>query len=126
MSDPNIKLLTFDVPLGRLKISDLQKVKNALWDARTRWKDVGEALGMDAITLDAIAIKLRNDPGNCLRDMLLEWLRGSEGPARAWSTIVAALRAATVDLGAIAEEIERKYNLAAPSALYQGDHLYIL
>lgn len=92
-----------------------------MWDARTKWKDLGEALGMDATKLDAIAIKQRDDPGNCLRDMLSDWLRGSKGPARVWSTITAALRAATVDLGTVAEEIEKEYKLAS----HQGDHFNV-
>ena len=92
-----------------------------MWGARNKWKDLGEALGMDATKLDSTAIKQRDDPGNCLRDMLSDWLRGSVGPPRVWSTITAALRASTVDLGSIADEIEKEYKLAPP----QGDSLNV-
>ena len=92
-----------------------------MWGARTKWKDLGEALGMDATKLDAIAIKQRDEPGNCLRDMLSDWLRGSGGPPRVWSTIATALRADTVDLGTIAEEIEKEHKLV-PN---RGDHFNV-
>ena len=43
--------------------------------------------------LDSIATTQRDDPSNCLREMLAEWLRGQGKPPRTWSTIVAALKA---------------------------------
>ena len=92
----------------RLKIGDLQKVKNELWDARTYWKDFGLALSMSQNTLDSIAITQRDDPGNCLREMLAEWLRGAGDPPRTWSTITAALKQVK-PLEAIAEEVEGKH-----------------
>ena len=61
----------------------------------------------------------RGDPGNCLREMLAEWLRGMGDPPRTWSTIVAAL--GEVDgLEAIAKEIESKYNLVTRVTAPQG------
>ena len=87
-------------------------VQNDLWNARTRWRNLGDALGIHASSIDTIAIRYREDPADCFREMLSEWLRGGSVPPRTWSTIVAALKTETVDLGSIAEEIERKYNLA--------------
>ena len=85
-------------------------VKSDLWEARTKWKDFGLALLMRQSTLDAIAITQRDDPGNCLREMLAEWLRGAGEPPRTWTTIVNAL--ATVDgLGSLAEEVGREHNV---------------
>ena len=86
-------------------------VKNDLWDARIKWKDFGLVLLVSKSTLDAIDITQRGDPGDCMREMLSEWLRGAGEPPRTWSTIVAAL--AKVDgQGALIEEIARKYNIA--------------
>ena len=60
--------------------------------------------------LDAIDRTQHGDPGDCLREMLAEWLRGAGDPPRTWSTIVATLK--KVDgLSALAEMIECKYNL---------------
>ena len=99
----------------RLKIGDLHKVRNELWDARTKWKDFGLALGMDVNTLDNIDSLQRGDSGNCLRDMLSEWLKGANDPPRTWSTIAAALREVK-SLEAIAEEIESKHGLVRKPA----------
>jgi hypothetical protein len=93
---------------ARLKIGDLHKVKNELWDARTKWKDFGLALGMDVNTLDSLDSLHRGDTGNCLRDMLSGWLKGANDPPRTWSTIAAALKGVE-SLEAIAEEIESKH-----------------
>ena len=97
--------------LDRLKVTDLQKVQSDLWNARTRWRNLGDALGIHASSIDSIAMKHREDPVNCFREMLSEWLRGGSTPPRTWNTLVAALRMETVDLGSIADEIERKYKL---------------
>ena len=95
---------------SRLTINDLQVVKNDLWEARARWKDVGLELSMRQSTLDSIAITQRDDPGNCLREMLAEWLRGAGDPPRTWNTIVAAL-AKVESLGFLAEEVGRMHNV---------------
>ena len=95
----------------RLKIDDLQVVKNDLWEARIWWKDFGLALLMRKSTLDSIDITQRGDPGDCLREMLAEWLRGAGDPPRTWSTIVAAL-AKVESLEALAEEVGQKHNVA--------------
>jgi hypothetical protein len=65
---------------------------------------------MDINTLDSIDLLQRGDTGNCLRDMLSNWLKGANDPARTWSTIAAALREVK-SLEAIAEEIESKHGL---------------
>ena len=94
---------------GRLKISDLQLVKSELWDARAKWRNLGEALMVSASSVDCIGIQQRDSPDNCLREMLAEWLRGVGEPPRTWTSIIAALRTPSVDLGAIADDIEQKY-----------------
>ena len=66
---------------------------------------------MNENVLDSIDINQRGDPGNCLREMLAEWLRGAGDPPRTWSTIVAALKGVE-GLEAIAEEVEGKHGLA--------------
>ena len=65
---------------------------------------------MSITTLDSIATMQHDDPSNCLREMLAEWLRGGGDPPRTWSTIVAALK--KVDgLGALGEDIEHRYSI---------------
>ena len=84
-------------------------IKNELWDARTKWKDLGDELKMSRGSLDSIAIVQRDDPGNCFRDMLAEWLRGSGNPPRIWPTIEGALRSQAVSRGDLADKIKNKF-----------------
>ena len=62
-------------------------------------------------TLESIDTTQRGDPGSCLREMLADWLRGGGDPPRTWNTIVTALKQSS--LGALAEEIEQKYQLGS-------------
>lgn len=106
-------------PLARfsdlLTIKDLQVIKNALWEARTEWKNIGDALGIDVETLKSIATKEHNNPDNCLRECLTEWLGGgSETSAaqrqpRSWRTIVSALKTQSVNRESLANKIEKNY-----------------
>ena len=64
-----------------------------MWDARTKWKDIGLALSMSQTILDSIGATQRGHPGNCLGKMLAEWLKGTGGgPPITWSTLTAALK----------------------------------
>ena len=74
---------------------------------------------MNPNTLDSIDSTQHGDPGNCLREMLAEWLRGKGYPPRTWSTIDAALRKVK-GLEAVAEDIETKYNLVTRVTAPQG------
>ena len=65
---------------------------------------------MSQNTLDSIGITQHNDPGNCFREMLADWLRGGGDPPRTWSTIVAALKRVK-SLEAIAEEVGKNHGL---------------
>ena len=67
---------------------------------------------MSQNTLDFIGITQHNDPGNCFREMLADWLRGRGDPPRTWSTIVAALKRVK-PLEAIAEDIGKNHCLAS-------------
>ena len=87
---------------------------------------------MRANTLDSIATTLRDDPSNCLREMLAEWLRGQGEPPRTWSTIVAALKRVN-GLEALADDIECKFNLISKESnattkvtALQGNNIIII
>ena len=117
-----------------MKIGDLQKVKNELWEARTHWKDFGLELSISQNTLDSIGITQQHDPGNCFKEMLADWLRGRGDPPRTWSTIVAALKRVK-PLEAIAEDVGKNHGLAstgssgsnsATAAQSQGMYEYLI
>ena len=100
-----------------LTIEDLPVVKDALWEARTLWKNIGDALGIDAETLKSIETRERGNPDNCLRECLAEWLRGGsetlaaaqQRQPRSWLTIVSALRTQSVNRRSLANRIVRNY-----------------
>ena len=56
---------------------DLQIVRSAVTSLAGRWKDLGFSLGMRAGDLDTILSANANSPNDCLREMLLRWLKQS-------------------------------------------------
>ena len=58
-------------------VDDLQIVRSAVTSLAGRWKDLGFSLGMRAGDLDTILSANAGSPSDCLREMLLQWLRQS-------------------------------------------------
>ena len=88
-----------------MKIGDLNAVKTALWPVRNEWKDNGPKIGVDVTSIDKTQ---RGDSGDCLREMLSTWLKGSDpGFSRTWEAIVRALREKDTKkkCGSVADEI---------------------
>ena len=56
---------------------DLRAVISAVTSLAGRWKDLGIFLGVCAGDLDTILSANPHSPSDCLRDMLLQWLRQS-------------------------------------------------
>ena len=95
----------FDYIIGFLTTDDLQLVLNAAWDARCKWYNIGIQLGINSSDLDAIRMRCHNDPDNCFRELIKNWLRGNN-PRPTWSAIATALRARSVGHERIAVETE--------------------
>jgi hypothetical protein len=97
--------------LDKLEIADLMDTKNALWDARVKWRDIGSCIGVDEGTLDTMKGK---DPGESLNSVLSHWLRGVYDPEeknskpRTWRTLIEALREKVVNEGVMANKIEKE------------------
>ena len=96
---------------GRLTIADLKVVRSTLWEARSRWKDVGIELDLLITDLDAIESSHGANIGECFTKMLTSWLKRIDPPPT-WSTIVAALQQPTLDLQQLAEEVEEMHVLS--------------
>lgn len=58
-------------------VDDLQIVRSAVTNLGGRWKDLGFSLGVHADDLDTILSTYHHSPSDCLREMLLKWLRQS-------------------------------------------------
>ena len=80
------------------------------------WKDIGGALGVDEGSINSVAIKYRDNPDDCLREVISMWLSmgtTDENPIT-WAGLVAALEQPTLkkEFGAIVESIKKKYNVS--------------
>ena len=93
-----------------MTIADLKDVKNDLWDARAKWKDIGTCIGVDEGTLDTF--KGKDD--DCFGEMLKHWLRGVYKPGeknskpRTWRTLIEALQNKIVSAEALAEKLKKE------------------
>ena len=90
-----------------LSISDLVVVREAAWEARNEWYDIGLGLGVSADDLDEIK---EDNPRNCkacFRDMLKVWLRRSQ-PCPSWKEIVKVLRSPVIGYGELADRLQSR------------------
>ena len=94
-----------------MKIADLMDAKRTLWDARSKWRDIGRYIGVDEGTLDTMKGK---DPGESLSGILSHWLRGvynlkeKNSKPRTWHTLIEALRDKIVNEEAMASKLEKE------------------
>ena len=99
-----------------MTIADLRIVRNAIWDARTKWKLLGIELRLPASDLDSIE-EAHRDIGRKFTEMLALWLRLD--PPRTWSALVAALRLSTLGYETLAECVEREVTNSVPATKVQ-------
>jgi hypothetical protein len=59
----------------KLGTGDLFNIESEVLDISPRWKKFGGALNIDVRVLGRIAAEKRDDPGECLRETLLEFLK---------------------------------------------------
>ena len=74
---------------------DLHKVQTLLWDTRSKWHNIGLALGVDPTTLEAIKRSNHHVVDDCFKEMLLVWLRRAN-PIPCWKALADALRSPSV------------------------------
>ena len=100
-----------------LTIADLGKLYVATFDARIKWRNFLLVLEISSDTIDSIGTKWRDDPDECYREGLKEWLKGGE---RSWEDVVKALSSPIVGHVHIANTIE-KYHLQS-TGKSEGKH----
>ena len=80
-----------------LTINDLRDVLKTVWDARTKWYNIGSELRVDPETLDTIKENEKKVEDR-LRTMLKTWLRMSQ-PKPTSAALAEALQSPTVRNG---------------------------
>ncbi len=85
-----------------LTIADLKKLYLITFDARIKWRNILLILDVPSDTIDSIGTKWRDDPDECYREGLKEWLKGGE---KSWEDVVKALSSPIVGHSDIAKTI---------------------
>ena len=94
-----------------ITVSDLRKVYTATFEARDKWRNILLMLDLSKATIDSIGTKFHDNPKDCYREGLSEWLINGE---RSWGDLVEALSSPIVSLKDIAMAIERDYIKSLP------------
>ena len=94
----------FGSPIDVLSINDLGAVLEAVWEARSRWYNMGLKLGTSPGTLDAIKLEAKESPDNCITAMIKDWLNNGK-PRPTWAAVAKALRSPMVGYGHLAEQL---------------------
>ena len=92
-----------------LTVSDLAKVQDKIWEARTKWYQVGLLLGVSVDTLDVIQYNHPTNCDQCITDMIKEWLRASD-LQRTWEVLAKALESPQVGHSNLAKQIRSYCN----------------
>ena len=93
--------------LSALGLNDLAEVVNEVFDARAKWYDIGLNLKVPVSTLETIRAQYRDNPQDCLREMLMVWLKMDPQPT--WKALVDALRRRMVGEARLADVLEAKW-----------------
>ena len=91
----------------KLISSDLATVRDALFDVRSKWEDIGIEL-LSKNDTDATKTEKYNDAVGYLTAMLSVYLKRAK-PEPSWKSIIDALKAKAVGESRLAEELEEKY-----------------
>ena len=95
---------------AHLTEDDLRDVQKAVWDARRKWHNLGLELRIPLSELNTIQDQHKNEFPDCLKAMLIQWLRRSNPPPT-WTALAAALRDPILDEEDLAERIETEHHL---------------
>ena len=76
-----------------LDTTALHQISECLWPVRYKWCQIGDALKIDDATLEVIRDENPHRVDNCIRSMLVTWLRNSNA---CWKALAEALRSPLV------------------------------
>ena len=87
----------------KLTIDNLGDVLEAVWEARSKWYNIGLKLGTSPGTLDSIKAANQN-PDDCITAMIKDWLNNGK-PRPTWAAVAKALKSPMVGYAQLAEEL---------------------
>lgn len=90
-----------------LTITKFKSVWNKIWEARSKWQNIGIELDLEKNDLDAINATHGSDTDACFREMLSLWLKQTRS-LPTWSKLIRALKRPAVGFQRLAEDIEKK------------------
>ena len=93
-----------------MELNNLGRVQEEIFEARTKWYDIGLQLNVQVHTLDSIKSQF-SDPKDCLREILKVWLKTAGKTT--WKTLVDALMSRTIEESQLAARLKEKYCVAA-------------
>ena len=99
-------------PSEGLGEEDLGKLYEALYCVRTSYTPIGLRIGVKKNEIESVE-KQKTDPGDRLLEILS--IRVKKAKVLTWKDIVEALRSQCVGEGKVADELQKKYGLAAAS-----------
>ena len=79
----------------------------SVWEARTKWYNIGLKLGIAPGTLDSIKLAEKQNPDECITTMINRWLRDDKFEPT-WKLIDEALRSPMVGYGKLADQFMNK------------------
>ena len=80
----------------------------AVYDARSKWHNIGLELKINPSDLDAYKVNHKDDPEECFKDVLSNWLKQVD-PRPTWAALASALSSRTVGHGQLSEVVKRKH-----------------
>ena len=95
---------------------NLQEIFSDIFDTAPKWYNLGLALGLVSDELNKIKIAHRDNPDECLREMLTLWLSKRRSPKPTREALISALRERTVGEDAFADELEQNYDSPRPAS----------
>ena len=82
---------------------DLKQVRELLLEVKDKWLDIGIELGVDIDVLFKIKSEFKNNPADCLREMIRAWLKFYD-PLPSLETLCEALHSKYVDAVDLAKQ----------------------
>ena len=94
--------------IGQLTINDLKFVRSAIWEARSKWMDIGIELSLNKSDLDALNKTNGSDVGKCFTETISLWLNKTD-PRPTLNAMIKALKEPTVGLEQLANQVNKQW-----------------